>query len=225
MATTHTFYFVRHGESILNTKGIRQGREGALSEKGIAQADTAGAMLADKKISVMIVSPYERTKQTAEIINAHLHLPIEYSELFIERRNPSEIIGKSIDEPDVAHVINLMDKSYHDDNFRYSDEENFADMKKRAKKCLEFLETRKEKNIVVVTHSIFLKLLASYIMLGEKLTASEYNKLSFYNYSNNAGITIASYTNGLFAPKKEERWKLLEWDIHPIKHTFGIPEH
>lgn len=225
MATTHTFYFVRHGESILNTKGIRQGREGALSEKGIAQASTAGEMLRNKKATVMIASPYERTIQTANTINTHLHIPIEYSELFIERRNPSEIIGKSIDEPEVAHVINLMDKSYHDDNFRYSDEENFADMKKRAKKCLEFLETRKEKNIVVVTHSIFLKLLASYIMLGEKLTASEYNKLSFYNYSNNAGITIASYTNGFFSPKKEERWKLLEWDIHPIKHTFGIPEH
>ena len=35
---TKLIYFVRHGETLNNAKGIRQGPEGPLSEKGRAQA-------------------------------------------------------------------------------------------------------------------------------------------------------------------------------------------
>ena len=42
-------------------------------------------------------------------------------------------------------IVDLIDKTYHSDDYRYSDEDNFADMRDRAKKLLEFLETIKEK--------------------------------------------------------------------------------
>jgi broad specificity phosphatase PhoE len=211
---TQTFYFVRHGESLLNAKGIRQGPDGSLSERGMAQAEWAGRMLAEEKITIILASPYQRTRETADGVNKSLKVPIEYSDLLIERRNPSEIVGKNKNDPEVVKIVNMIDNSYHDDNYRYSDEENFADMKARAKKCLAYLESRKEKNICVVTHSIYLKLFMGYMLKGDALTAQEYAKLSFFNSSNNAGITVARYYSGWFAPKKGAQWQLVAWDIH-----------
>jgi len=222
----HLFYFVRHGQSILNDRGIRQDRHGQLSERGVEQAHITGERLAEEqaehgKMSVILCSPFDRTRETADIINMHLKVkkPIVYSELLAERRNPTEIIGRSVDDPEVRKIVDLIDHSFHDDDYRYSDEENFADMKERAKKCLAFLESRHEKRIIVVTHGIFLKILIAYMLNGDALTAHDYNKASYLNPSNNAGITVCQYTNGLFntslfAPKREQRWKLIAWDDH-----------
>lgn len=222
----HLFYFVRHGQSILNDRGIRQDSHGQLSERGVEQAHITGERMAEEqsgngKVDVILCSPYDRTRETADIINMHLKVktPIVYNDLLAERRNPSEIIGRSVDDPEVRKIVDIIDHSYHDDTFRYSDEENFADLRDRAKQCLEFLETRKEKRILVVTHGIFLKMLIAYMINHDELTAHEYNKLSFFNPSNNAGITVCEYTNGLFntslfAPRPENRWKLITWDDH-----------
>lgn len=206
------FYFVRHGESIMNAKGLRQGPDGSLSEKGVEQAHITGERLKMHPIEAVIASPFERTKETAETINEHLKKPLRYSPLLIERRNPSEIVGKSVRDPEIGKIIDIIDKSYHDDNFRYSDEENFADLKERAKKALEFLAIQPEKTLLVVTHSIFLKMIVAYIVEGEKLNASLYNKLSFLNSSNNASITICEYRKGFFLPRSKKGWKLLIWD-------------
>jgi broad specificity phosphatase PhoE len=229
---THIFYFVRHGQSILNAKGIRQGSAGQLSEKGVEQAHITGERLAEeqtsvrKKMDVILASPYDRTRETAAIIAEHLHIekPIEYIELFRERRNPSSIIGKSADDYETGRIIDLMDRSYHSDDFRFADEENFSDLRDRAKACLEFLEKRAstmhEKRVVVVTHGIFLKMLIAYLIHRDELNAQEYNKLSFLNPANNAGITVCTYDAGLFdkgyfAPKKPGlRWQLIAWDQH-----------
>lgn len=218
------FYFVRHGESEMNAAHLRQGREGKLSEKGREQARATGVRLGNTHFDVMLVSPYERTIETAAIIleSVKITKEPEYLELLIERRNPTEIVGKSGDSMEVARIIDIIDKSYHDDNFRYSDEENFADLKARAKKLLEYLETRQEKTILVVTHSIFLKMVAAYMIHRDALDAKKYNLLSFTNSSNNASITVAECRNGFFRDDsflgrllnipKEKRWRLLAWD-------------
>jgi len=134
---------------------------------------------------------------------------VEYSDLLVERRNPSEIIGHEGEEKEVKKVIDSIDKSFHEDNFRYSDEENFVDLKERAKKLLRYIARRREERILMVTHGIFLKMVVSYMLEGDRLTASEYNKLSYLNPINNAGMTICSYTTHLF---KKNEWKLLVWN-------------
>src|SRR3989344_6948177 len=86
-------YLVRHGETVLNAQNIRQGPEGSLTEKGRAQALATAKRFPKNKgrPQVIISSPYQRTKETAEIIAKELGMPIEYSDLLVERRNPSEI--------------------------------------------------------------------------------------------------------------------------------------
>lgn len=225
--TIRLYYFVRHGQSILNAKGIRQGAEGQLSEKGVEQAHITGERLFEEqnetkqKMNVILASPYDRTRETAGIIAEHLHIekPIEFVDLLKERRNPSSIIGKKADDPEIARIIDMMDHSYHSDAYRFSDEENFTDLRDRAKACLAYLEKRKEKRIVVVTHGIFLKMLITYMLKRDDLNAQEYNHFSYLNPSNNAGITVCAYNaglfgTGLFAPRKEKRWQVIAWDVH-----------
>lgn len=204
-------YFVRHGESELNAKGIRQGPDGPLSPKGRAQAlETAKKFPKHKgKPQIIISSPYQRTRETAEIIARELHMKVHYSPLLVERKNPTEIVGHYKDDRDVRLIVDQIDKSFHDDNLRYSDEENFTDLKKRAKKLLRYIRWRRQKRIIMVTHSIFLKMVVSYILEGEALTASEYNKLSYYNPIANAGMTIIQYVPHWF---KKNEWKILTWN-------------
>ena len=208
---TKIVYFVRHGETLNNAKGIRQGPDGALSEKGRAQAlETAKRFPKEKgRPEVIIASPYERTKETANIIAQELKMSVEYSDLFVERRNPSEIIGHSGQEKKVKEIIDLIDKSYHPDDLRYSDEENFIDLKERAKKALNYISNRTQKRIIVVTHGIFLKMLVSYMLHGESLNSSAYNNLSYFNPIENASMAICSYTTHWF---KKDEWKLITWN-------------
>jgi len=204
-------YFVRHGETEQNAKGIRQGSEGSLSEKGRLQALETAKKFPKKKgrPDVLIASPYQRTRETADIIAGELQMPVEYSDLLVERRNPSQIVGHAGVEKSVQQVVDLIDKSYHDDNLRYSDEENFVDLKERAKKLLEYITTREEQKLIMVTHGIFLKMVVAYMLYGDKLTAAKYNTLSYFNPMDNASMTICQYTTYWF---KKPEWKLLIWN-------------
>lgn len=208
---TKIIYFVRHGETVLNAQGVRQGAEGSLTEKGRAQALATAKRFPKEKgrPQIIISSPFQRTKETAEIIGKELGLKIIYSDLLKERRNPTEIIGHWGGEPEVRKIIDQMDKSYHADDLRVSDEENFTDLKKRAKKLLGFISRRWEKRIIMVTHGIFLKMVISYMQYGDKLTASQYNNLSFFNPINNASMAICKYTHHWF---RKNEWELLVWN-------------
>lgn len=207
-------YFVRHGETELNAKGIRQGPDGPLSPQGVSQVKAVAERFPKErgKPQVIIASPFQRTKETAAIIATALGMEVEYNDLLVERKNPTEIVGHSGKEEQVASIVDRIDKSFHDDTLRYSDEENFVDLKARAKKLLEYIGTRAERQIIMVTHGIFLKMVISYMMVGDELTASEYNKLSYLNPMDNAALTIVTRTTRLFG---KPRWKLLVWNNIP----------
>jgi len=209
--STKLIYFVRHGETVLNAQNIRQGPEGSLTDKGRTQALATAKRFPKEKghPEIIIASPYERTKETASIISEELKLPVEYSDLLVERRNPSEIIGQWAGDRDVRQIVDRMDQSFHDDNLRVSDEENFVDLKMRAKKLLEFASRRKENKIIMVTHKIFLRMVVSYMLYGDKLNASMYNSLSYFNPIDNASMAICSYTTHWFKPSE---WKLIVWN-------------
>lgn len=187
------FYLIRHGETILNAQHIKQGAEGGLSEAGKQQADRVGIRLAPEGIGKILASPYERAKETAAIINTHLRVPVFYSPLLEERRNPSEIIGKGRYDAQITQITDQIDLSYHDDTYRFSDEENFIDLKKRARKCIRYLARQSTPKVCVVTHHVFLKMLLSYMSYREDLHAADYVKLSFFNTSDNGGISICEY--------------------------------
>jgi broad specificity phosphatase PhoE len=216
-------YFVRHGETVLNAARIRQGSEGPLSDRGRQQAEVTGDRLKMFRFEAVLVSPFQRTKETAEIINKYLNKKLEFVDLLVERRNPKEIIGKSTDDPDVKRVVDLIDKSFHEGNLRISDEENFEDLKARANALLEYLSKRPEKSILCVTHGIFLTMVVAVIQYGDKLTASDFARLYFHNQANNAGITVCEYD-----PRQKKHdtkgWALIAWNDYSRQiKSAGVP--
>jgi broad specificity phosphatase PhoE len=188
------FYIVRHGRTLLNEQGIKQGPDGALSPAGEAQAEKIGQYLSHFPIRVIHTSPYERAVQTAEIMRKHTRRArIKQTPLLAERKNPTEVIGKSVADPAVQEIVARTERGFHEDSYRYSDEENFEDLMRRAGKCLSYLERSRGCRTAVVTHHAFLQALLSYLLHRDELRASDYVKLAFFNPADNGGLTICEY--------------------------------
>lgn len=207
-------YFIRHGETELNAKGIRQGPDGPLSALGVKQVQEVAKRFPTKKgkPQALISSPFQRAQETARVIAQALNMNVELNPLLVERKNPTEIIGHSGKEEPVKEIVDRIDKSYHDDTLRYSDEENFVDLKARAKALLKYITQRPERQIIMVTHSIFLRMVIAYMLEGDSLSASEYNKLSYLNPIDNAALTIVTRTTRLL---RKDKWELLVWNNIP----------
>jgi len=202
---------VRHGETLLNAAHVRQDEHGGLSEKGKEQARQTGERLASMHVEHMYVSPFERTIETAAIIRNRIHVPFTYTPLLIERRNPSSIVGRQYDDPEVKKITDVIDLGYHSAVLRISDEENFLDMKIRAKKLLHYLFLRPHTSIVCVTHGIFLKMVLAYIHVGRTLDVPEYITLGVLNKVDNAGITLVTYNPWRFLTGKSN-WQILAFN-------------
>lgn len=204
-------FLLRHGETILNANHVRQGPEGKLSEAGREQARKAGERLRYFNIRKMISSPYERTIETSNIVSAIIGLNYELNDLLRERKNPSEIVGRKYEDQVTVQIINFIDKSFHDPNARYSDEENFMDLKIRAIQLRDYLEQNAIDGTLCVSHGIFLKMFLSVLLLGNELTISDYIKLSVYNSADNAAISLVSY-NPIRKWLGKNPWKILAYN-------------
>jgi broad specificity phosphatase PhoE len=200
-------YFVRHGESEGNIGSIRQTAATSLTDKGRMQAEDVGERCAKLPIEVVISSTMNRAKETCEIILKHINKKVEYSELFVERRRPSEVLGKPKDDSFSLKAEEAILKNYHLPGFRFSDEENFEDQKERAKAALEYLANRPEQNILVVTHGFILRIIMAYVVFGEKLTGEECTRFIQTFRMANTGITAFDY-------KEDGQWKLWTWNDH-----------
>lgn len=195
---TKYYYLVRHGETILNSKKIRQDEKGGLSEKGFKEVEDLGNRLLNMHIQKIFISPYERTVQTANIVNKYLKIDnknIIYTDIIAERKNPTNIVGLHYDEPLAKSFIGIMDKSIHDPNLRISDEENFQDLKDRAIKAQKFLIANGKKYNLCVTHGIFLKMFLSTLLYGKDLRVRDYIQMNMYNPADNAGVTLVKYSS------------------------------
>lgn len=194
---TKYYYLVRHGETILNSKKIRQDEKGELSKKGIKEVEDLGNRLLNMHIQKIFISPYERTVETAKIVNKYLKIKnknIIYTDIIAERKNPSNIVGLHYDDPLAKSFIDIMDKSIHDPNLRISDEENFQDLKDRAIKAQKFLINNGKKYNLCVTHGIFLKMFLSTLLYGKNLKVKDYIQMNMYNPADNAGVTLIKYS-------------------------------
>src|SRR5579883_2927795 len=83
--STSRLVVFRHGETDLNRKGIIQGRTNApLNDNGIQQARDLAQRLRLYPIQAILTSPMLRAKQTAEIVQEHIRVPLYYEEKLVE---------------------------------------------------------------------------------------------------------------------------------------------
>lgn len=198
------FYFIRHGEGKNNTLSKFGDKSSVLTPNGISQANALTKRLSKLDIDLIISSTYTRAQQTAGIINESIKTQIILSDLLIERKRPSEVIGKEKNSIEVMKIQSIINQNYHDLDFHYSDEENFLDLKKRAGTLLNYLITLDQENILLVTHGTFMRFVFAYMLFGEQLTSGEYLKVLTFMKVSNTGVTVYEYN--------DETWRLLIWN-------------
>jgi len=159
---------------------------------------------------VIIASPLQRTKDTAEAIVQRTPKPLEYSELFVEQRRPSEQMGLGKDDPESRRLDELVFQTVHEPDWRYSDEETFSEMTQRAVAALSLLEKRSETNILIVTHGTFSRALLAEVILGPSFSKKEFLELWYGTYMANTGISAFRRES----ISGNERWRLLTWNDH-----------
>jgi broad specificity phosphatase PhoE len=74
------FLLARHGQSLFNVDGIVNGdplRDRGLSERGIEEAERLGVQISTIAIDVVVLSPFPRAVQTANIALARREVPHE----------------------------------------------------------------------------------------------------------------------------------------------------
>jgi broad specificity phosphatase PhoE len=209
-------YIIRHGITENNASGIRQSREGFLSQEGIAQARALSDKLSELTIDSIFTSPYPRARQTADIISAAVKgLQVQESEYLTEVRYPSEVIGKSKTDPESVRILEKIQGHYGEEGWRYSDEETFEEFVERAHTVLDYLSKTGFKNVVVVSHERFIRVLVGVVLLGREFTPGVFKVVRKNLYVSNTGITICEQFKNEGGP-----WRLMQLNDH--SHVTGL---
>lgn len=200
-------YFIRHAESTSNVGAYYSTPEDPLTEVGREQALFVAERFSKIPIDIILCSSMQRAKETGLIISGKIQKPLNMSDLLRERRRSTEISGQRKDNDTAATAVEVIYKNFHQDDFRFSNEENFTDLKERAGEALSLLASLPEKNVLVITHGFFLKILMAYMVFGEKLTGEECIKIARTFSSTNTGLSLVDYEK-----EREESWKIRTWN-------------
>lgn len=211
-----TVYFVRHGESEGNVGDKWQDHTAHLTPNGREQAALVGGRFVSYPIDIILSSSMARAVETADIIADRIKKPIETSDLFIERRRPKEQLGVDKKDPKAVYAEKTIISHFDEPGFRFSDEENFDDLKKRALELLDFLAGRPEQNILVIGHGFFMRIVIGVIAMGETLTPKEGEQYIRTFHMRNTGVTIIQRNEG----DNKSTWDLCSWNDY--SHLVNI---
>lgn len=145
-------YFVRHGESEANAKGVWGPLDTVLTDNGRWQATAAGCDARERGLDFdhIISSPLPRTHETARLIADELDYNVHNIELM-----------PSLAERKWGKLSGVPHKQFFDAGKTYRDIDNVEDaesleaLQMRASNVLNHLYERPEENILVVGHAAF----------------------------------------------------------------------
>jgi broad specificity phosphatase PhoE len=175
-------HFVRHAHGEHNAVGevdraqyLREDLEDAhVSKLGVSQCSNLGSMNMLSNAKLLLTSPMRRTLYTATHSFPHLVDSIPWVALEsirettgihpCDRRLPISQHSQVYSHVDFANVEHDMDPLFH----LYDTREPEHDVEKRAMEFLEWVKGRDEDEIIVVTHSAFLRVLHQRILLPER---------------------------------------------------------
>ncbi len=208
-------YFVRHGQTRANAAGLHQDRSDELNDKGLEEAKIVADRFKNTRLDAILSSDTVRALVTAEEIAKVTGKKVEVTELLRERRRPTELVGKSFSSEEVLRVVEEMEKNKHQPDFHHSDEENHTEALTRAQELLRFLEKRKEENMLVVTHSAFMRFILTSIIYDNEATTEQFERIYDAFRTSNTGIMVCKYEEGLRGLyKKEAYWYVETWNDH-----------
>ncbi len=199
-------YLVRHEETEHNANKLYMSPDVPLSEVGLKQAEDLANRLKKLPVDLILSSPYERAKQTADIISKHLEKEVQVEEDLKEIVRPSFFHHRSWTEPEISEIRDLIIEKWGDKDFHHSDEENFPELLKRGLNIISKLENLNAEHVVVVTHEGFMKMILAALVFGADLNSKLFDELYEFLRVSNTGITICDRRDG--------EWKLVTWNDH-----------
>ncbi len=183
-------YFIRHGEAEGNVTRTTQNLDTPLTDKGQEQAKVIADRVAKLEPEVLLVSPYLRTRQTAEPITIATKLPVNIVDSVHEIRPPSSFVGVHHDDERRKMYVEALIANRADQDWRYEDEESFNDILERCRSTYTMLQARTEESIVVVSHGGFIKYFTAYVLLQEQLTSELFGVMFFgMGFVDNTSVT------------------------------------
>jgi len=149
-------YVIRHGLTELNKQGRVNGQiDESLTSEGIEQAQ---ALVLPLSISLIYTSPFLRTMQTVEIINAHLGLPI-YPHDGLREIHMGSLAGKAWTEIEGGDKLKIAHRSVQFDYTSYGGE-SAEQAKKRVLGFLKQIHGKhKDHEALIVTHGGIIRVL------------------------------------------------------------------
>ncbi len=185
-------YLIRHGVTESNEKNIRQSKDGDLSIMGVEQATLLSEKLAHLSLERILTSPFPRARQTADYIaKSHQGVTVEDTEFLVEVRYPSEIVGKSKNDPQSVAILNDVHANLGRPDWRHSDEETFDEFTSRAHAALKHVaDGGKDADTLLVSHERFIRVLVSVVLLGKEYSPSVFRVVRENLYVSNTGVTI-----------------------------------
>lgn len=163
------YFVMRHGEAESNTTGFSSTKleaKNPLTQKGVKEVEEAAKALAGEKITMIIASPFERAKQSVEILAKELGVPA--NKVVYDERLGEIQLG-------VMDGVNM--EGYHAFLNEDSDwwlrkpeaGESWQDVKRRAGQLLYDVDSKHHgENVLIVSHNSPLRMLAM-VADGKKL--------------------------------------------------------
>lgn len=198
-------YLIRHGQTDSNANNLVQDGTAKLSEKGIMQAAALTKRLGHLKFDNLLVSDYERTRQTIAPYVAHSPVMPVYTHLVRETKRPTQFVGKSNETTAFLDHCIECDEHITDKDWHFEDEENFHDVILRVKEFFEYINTL-DGDTVVVTHGRFIIYVVLSVICDFKLDEDIWLKTRHGFETYNTGITTIGFN------EKRDNWKLLMYN-------------
>ena len=150
-------YVVRHGQTIVNAKGLINARNMiGINKTGKQEAKKAAEQMEKTKIDLIFCSPLRRTKQTCKIINKN-KTKVIYDKRILERNSRSMQFEK-IEKLDLEEWYNIKKPEV------YKNSEGFKNILNRVKNFLEEVKTKyPDKAMLIVTHGDVCKAIYAYL--------------------------------------------------------------
>ena len=203
-----TLYLVRHGESEGNAQRIYQTPDALLSPKGKEQALILQRRFKDISIDTLYCSTLKRAQETAEIINELFNLSIQATNLVNEWGKPTTLLGKEVEGKEAQEFHNALRSRPEDPYWKWQDEESIGEVRDRTVRFLEEMKRIPQQNILVVMHSLPMKMMLSVVLFGPEHIPFVQGSSPFPVHISNTGITVFQLLEG------KEYWELLTWNDH-----------
>ncbi|HEX7389653.1 MAG TPA: histidine phosphatase family protein, partial [Acidiphilium sp.] len=149
MLPREAFWFLRHGQTDYNARGLSQGAiDIPLNDTGRAQARSAAPLLAGKGIAGIVTSPMLRARETADIVNETLGVPVT-----VEPDLREVVFGGMEGQP-----LSPWFRDWLDGRFTPEGAESFADITHRAGRAVSrILDRSASPLLLIVSHGAFFR--------------------------------------------------------------------